>query len=123
VTDQPKFPKSAASETTSLQRRSLLTNGLRFSLAATLLGTTTARAALCVDPEELGGVDYSFRKYVEYTESSPHKDKSCSGCNSFQPPAEGDCGTCRAVAGSINKNGHCTGWEARAVGRDSDKKK
>jgi hypothetical protein len=102
-------------ETTNLQRRSFLLNGLRISLAVPLL-TSTARAELCEDPEELSSVDYSFRKYVEYTESSPHKDKSCFGCNSFKPPAEGDCGTCRAVAGKINKNGHCTGWEARKTG-------
>jgi hypothetical protein len=106
------FPKSTAKETTNLQRRSLLLNGVRISLAAPLL-ITTARADLCVDPEELSSVDYSFRKYVEYTESSPHKDKSCLGCNSFIPPATGDCGTCRAVAGKINKNGYCKGWEAR----------
>lgn len=97
------------------KRRSFLANCIHLSVGMTALHSA-ARAELCEDPEELSSVDYSFRKYVEYTESSPHKDKSCSGCNSFRPPAEGDCGTCRAVAGKINKAGYCTGWEARKAG-------
>jgi hypothetical protein len=100
------------SEPTDLKRRSFLINSVGLTLGVTSLHST-AHAELCVDPEQLSSVDYSFRKYVEYTESSPHKNKSCSGCNSFKPPVEGDCGTCRAVAGKINKNGYCTGWEAR----------
>lgn len=97
-------------------RRSFLVSSVGLSLGIAAL-PPKARAELCVDPDELSSVDYSFRKYVQYTESSPHKDKSCSGCNSFIAPAEGDCGTCRAVAGKINKNGHCTGWEGRELGR------
>jgi hypothetical protein len=100
------------SETPNLKRRTFLVKSVGLTLGITAL-QATARAELCVDPEELSSVDYSFRKYVEYTESSPHKNKTCFGCNSFKPPAEGDCGTCRAVAGKINKNGYCTGWEAR----------
>ena len=123
MTDHTKPPKQTIKETTNLQRRSLLLNGVRISLAATLLHTAGARAELCEDPEELSSVDYSFRKYVEYTESSPHKDKNCFGCNSFKPPAEGDCGTCRAVAGKINKNGYCTGWQTRTSGQGSASKK
>jgi len=95
-------------------RRHFIANGIRLSFAATALHALPARAALCVDPEELSSVDYSFRKYVEYTESYSDPIKTCSQCANFKPPANGgECGTCSVVAGSINKNGHCTGWEPR----------
>jgi hypothetical protein len=96
------------------ERRLFLKAGLRFTLAASVLSTAAARATLCVDPEELSSTDYSFRKYVEYTESTPKPDQPCRLCASFRPPVQGDCGTCQQVAGSVNANGHCTGWEARA---------
>jgi len=99
------------------ERRVFLKAGLRFTLAAAVLPTAAARATLCVDPEELSGTDYSFRKYVEYTESSPDPNKACRLCASFRPPAQGDCGTCQQVAGSINANGRCNGWEARSAKR------
>jgi hypothetical protein len=95
------------------ERRLFLKAGLRFTLAASVLPTAAARATLCVDPEELSSTDYSFRKYVHYTESSLDPEKPCRRCASFIPPTQGDCGTCKQVAGSINANGHCDGWEAR----------
>jgi hypothetical protein len=72
---------------------------------------------MCADPDELSSTDRSFRKYVEYTESSKKPGEACGGCASFRPPAQGECGTCQVVAGSINANGHCTGWSARVEKR------
>src|SRR4249920_3072909 len=113
----PPACTSTDAETTNTERRSLLTAGIRWSLAAAVLRTTTARAEMCADPDELSSVDRSFRKYVEYTESSKTPGEACNGCESFRPPAQGECGACRAVAGSINANGHCTGWSARVEKR------
>jgi hypothetical protein len=95
-------------------RRSLLTAGVRLSVIA-VLPITAARAAMCVDPDELGSADRSFRKYVEYTESSTKPSETCSNCASFKPgqPEPSDCGSCQVVAGAINPKGHCTGWSAR----------
>jgi hypothetical protein len=104
-------------EITNKQRRSLIAVGIRLSFAATVFGSTAAAAEICADPDELSSVDRSFRKYVEYTESSKTPGEACSGCESFRPPSQGECGACRAVAGSINANGHCTGWSARVEKR------
>ncbi len=103
----------AVIETKTMNRRSLLAIGVRLSFVGSVLPATAAHAALCVDPEELSSTDYSFRKYVQYTESSPNPDKACRRCASFRPPDQGDCGKCQQVAGSVNANGHCNGWEAR----------
>jgi len=93
-------------------RRSFLAAGLRLSLGVTLVHSASTRAALCVDPEELGSADYQFRKYVEYTEASKDADKICGGCRYFKP-SQDECGSCQVVAGRINSHGHCTSWEAR----------
>jgi len=93
-------------------RRSLLRTTLRWSLAATVLPALSARATMCADPEELATVDYQFRKYVKYTESSPEARKTCSGCAFFKASAS-ECGTCQVVGGSINAQGHCNSWEQK----------
>ena len=73
-----------------------------------------AKAELCQDPEALSSTDYSFRKYVEFTEAWDKKDETCRHCAAFIPgPDENGCGKCKAIAGSINPNGHCTGWEPK----------
>jgi hypothetical protein len=94
-------------------RRSVITKG-----AATVIAVAVpmkfARAELCQNPEELSSTDYSFRKYVEFTEAWANKDETCRRCAAFIPgPDENACGKCRAIAGSINPNGHCTGWEPK----------
>jgi hypothetical protein len=101
-------------EIANRERRSLLTVGVRLSVIA-VLPITAARAAMCVDPDELGSADRSFRKYVEYTEASAKPGETCSNCASFRPSnaEQIDCGSCQVVAGAINPKGHCTGWSAR----------
>jgi hypothetical protein len=111
MSDFPDASNSHANEAPNRKRRSLLKAGIRLSLAAPML-PITARAAMCVDPDELSSTDYAFRKYVEYTESSSKPDKTCSGCQFFKP-SQGECGSCQVVAGSINAHGYCKSWEAR----------
>jgi len=93
-------------------RRSFLHTSVRWSLAAALVPALPAHATQCVDPEELATVDYQFRKYVKYTESSPDPGKTCSGCAFFKS-GEGECGTCQVVAGLINVQGRCDSWEQK----------
>jgi hypothetical protein len=95
-------------------RRSFLRRGAALTLSATILPAAAQEPKLCQDPEELSSTDYSFRKYVEYTEAWPNKGENCSRCESFIPgDSDTACGRCRAIAGSINPNGHCTGWSVR----------
>jgi hypothetical protein len=107
-----KPPQAEAGAAPNGQRRALLKTSVGFSLAATILHALPASATLCVDPEELSSADYSFRKYVQYTESSPKANQSCSNCASFKP-SQSECGSCQVVAGSINAHGYCNGWSAR----------
>jgi uncharacterized paraquat-inducible protein A len=96
-----------------LSRRAVIANGAAVAITA-IVPISIARAALCQDPEELSSTDYSFRKYVEYKESWPSQVEACRNCASFKPgPDENACGRCQAVAGSINPNGHCKGWERK----------
>jgi hypothetical protein len=117
MTKAPTISTSDLGENTDMKRRSLIGAGIRLSLAVTVLRASAAGAEMCADPDELSSVDRSFRKYVEYTESSKKAGETCSSCASFRPPSQGECGTCQVVAGSINVNGHCTGWSARGEKR------
>ncbi|HYM34502.1 MAG TPA: high-potential iron-sulfur protein [Steroidobacteraceae bacterium] len=96
-----------------MNRRDLLAKSLLFSIATGALQATAAQTELCVDPDDLSSADYQFRKYVKYTESSDTPGKACSGCTFFKP-GQGNCGSCQIVGGSINANGYCTSWNARA---------
>jgi hypothetical protein len=103
---------SVANSTVPLTRRSAIIKFAAIGLSAAALSANKAHAELCQDPEELSSTDYSFRKYVEYTEAWKNPDESCRHCASFRPSKEESaCGRCQAVGGSINPNGHCTGWE------------
>jgi len=102
------------SNSKSFDRRHFLKRSAALTLSATILPAVAQDSKLCQDPEELSSTDYSFRKYVEYTEAWPNKAENCSRCASFIPAeTESACGRCRAIAGSINPNGHCTGWSLR----------
>ena len=105
-----------------IDRRAFLSRGAALTLSATVLPAVGQEAQLCQDPEELSSTDYSFRKYVEYTESWPNREQDCSRCASFLPaPENSACGRCRAIAGSINPQGHCTGWSPRKEGAAESK--
>jgi hypothetical protein len=112
MTDAPTSHDLTESESMDTARRSFLSLGLRTAFGVTIAYTTSARAALCVDPEDLSSADYSFRKYVKYTESSTEPNKSCSNCMFFKS-GQAECGSCQVVAGSINAHGYCTSWQAR----------
>lgn len=101
------------SDAKRVNRRYVLTRGAALTMSAATLPVIAQEPMLCQDPDELSSTDYSFRKYVEYTESWPNKDENCSRCESFVPVDDSACGRCRAIAGSINPNGHCTGWSLR----------
>jgi hypothetical protein len=106
--------ESDSNHGTTWSRRSVIAKSAAATMVAIAMPMEIARAALCQDPEELSHTDYSFRKYVEYTEAWPNKEEACRHCAAFLPAAdENACGNCRAIAGSISPNGHCNGWERK----------
>lgn len=96
-------------------RRSLLTFGVRVSLALAIANGRIAAASDCTDPDDLSGADVALRRSVEYTDSSSDDKKTCRGCTFFKAGANG-CGTCQILSGRVSAAGHCTSWSARASG-------
>jgi High potential iron-sulfur protein len=96
-------------------RRSLLTFGIRVSLAVVFAHGSTGLAADCTDPDDLSGADVILRKSVEYRDLSSDDKKTCRDCTFFKAGAEG-CGTCQILSGRVSAAGHCTSWSARASG-------
>ena len=100
-----------AIETIDRRRRSLLADGMRVWVGATL-GAAVAHAATCADPEELTGAQLSLRKTAEYRDSYPDEKQTCRHCQFFRS-REGDCGNCRAIGGPVSGGGHCNSWSER----------
>jgi hypothetical protein len=97
-----------------IKRRSLLTFGIRLSLAMALVKETEA-APGCTDPDDLSGADVALRKSVEYTDFSSDEKKTCRGCTFFKADT-GGCGSCQILSGLVSAAGHCTSWSAKAIG-------
>jgi hypothetical protein len=65
----------------------------------------------CQDVSALSDAEKTARTALQYTDTSPHPDKVCSGCNLYQPPADASqCGGCQVVKGPIHPRGYCTSW-------------
>lgn len=101
-------------QTPETGRRSLLTFGVRLSLAVAF-ASGIAAGAECADPDDLSGADVALRKSVEYTDFSTDDKKTCRGCMFFKAGTSG-CGTCQILSGRVSAAGHCTSWSARASG-------
>jgi hypothetical protein len=106
---------SAGESGVNAGRRSLLTFGIRVSLALAFAHGRTAVAETCTDPDDLSGADVALRKSVEYTDLSSDDRKTCRGCTFFKT-GTGGCGTCQILSGRVSAAGHCTSWSARASG-------
>jgi hypothetical protein len=68
---------------------------------------------VCYDPAKVNAGDASLRNSLHYTESSPHADKSCSGCGFFQAAQPAGCGECTLLKGPVNAKGYCDSWSAK----------
>ena len=78
-----------------INRRTVLA-GAAGALPLIALGATGAKAAKLTQDA------------VKY-QQEPHEGKHCSICNFFIPPD-----SCKQVAGTINPNGYCPLWLAKA---------
>ena len=94
-------------------RRKLLALGLQIPAAALIV--QSARAAECVDPDELSDSILSMRESLEYTDEASDPQRTCSGCEYFKPKKSGDsCGPCNVLTSPVNAKGHCVSWTKRA---------
>ena len=65
----------------------------------------------CTDTSALSEDQNLTRESLGYVDASTDPAKNCTNCQQFQAPAaEGSCGTCLVVPGSINPDGNCTAW-------------
>jgi High potential iron-sulfur protein len=110
----PLSPGSESADAAAVDRRRLLTIGMRASFALAFFNSRTVLAASCTDPDDLSGADIALRKSVEYTETSPDEKKTCRGCGFFKG-GSGGCGSCQILGGLVSAAGHCTSWSARAA--------
>lgn len=75
-------------------------------------GGDDATAALkCDDTAALDDAAKAQRTALGYLDASVTEGKSCTNCMQFvAPTAEGSCGTCKVVPGTINPGGYCNVW-------------
>lgn len=86
---------SKPSERAQVSRRTVLI-GAAGALPLIALGATSAKAGLLTQ----NSVNY---------QQEPHEGKHCSICNYFVAPS-----SCKQVGGTINPNGYCHLWLAKA---------
>lgn len=104
-----------------ISRRTVLLRAIQIPVGGgILLGLSACggggSSMLCADPSQMTSAEESVRRTLKYTESSPHPDKSCSGCEFFHAPAEtGGCGTCEMFGGkAVNPGGYCDSFSVDA---------
>jgi hypothetical protein len=102
-----------------LTRRDVLRRGLAMGTVA--LGAGWFGAACgddsadpefsCQDTSGLSEYEKKKRANLNYTDRSPHPDKTCANCRFFVSTGqEGPCGGCTLVDGPIHPAGYCDSW-------------
>jgi hypothetical protein len=70
----------------------------------------------CTDVSALTDQQKARRAELQYVEKSQTAGQTCANCRRFVPPTQANqCGTCSAVAGPINPEGHCAAWAAKGT--------
>ena len=101
-------------------RRRFLAGGLRTGASAALLGVLAAcgkgsTKLGCADPNALSPSDKKLRQSLHYVEASADPAKHCSNCLFFSTAAStAKCGGCKILQGSVDPNGYCDAWAAKA---------
>lgn len=109
-------------------RRQVVKLGVQVPAAAVAVGLLAAcgdeeEIALCANPNSLSFSENSIRQANNYTESSPHADKTCLNCAFFTPdPADAtgevpNCGHCSIFEGFAGKDGYCDSWATKDTGQ------
>lgn len=98
----------------AFDRRKFLALGL--TIPAVTLVTKAARAAECVDLDELSDNIASMRESLEYMDSAADPAQTCSGCEYFKPVQPDDtCGPCNVLTSPVSARGHCVSWTKRSA--------
>lgn len=85
-------------------------------LAVAIIHPAMASAAgrnSCFDPDALDSGEQGMRESLGYSEDFPNSEQHCRACAFFTPDAEGVCGSCSILHGSVSPEGHCSSWAAR----------
>ena len=70
----------------------------------------------CTDVASLKDDEKKMRETVKYTDKSGEPGKKCSNCLQYtKAAAEGQCGGCKVVKGTIHPEGYCTLWAKLAL--------
>lgn len=76
-----------------------------------------AKALNCAGTDGLSDPDKQTRVTFKYVDKSPEAAKNCANCQLYVvAKAEGSCGGCQIVKGTINPAGYCTAWQAKQGG-------
>jgi hypothetical protein len=104
-------------KTKSHTRRNLVGLGLRLPFYGAFGGLISACSGQsgppCADPDDWSMSEAGLRKVNNYTESSPHADKSCTNCAFFKAdpsPELPSCGQCDIFVSFAHKDGYCDSW-------------
>lgn len=100
----------------NIGRREVLRRALVVIAAAPLAGASLAACGsgeLSCSGGGLTPAQLALRGGLHYTEHGSDASRHCSGCQLYTGNATA-CGTCSSVPGSINPNGSCDAFAARA---------
>jgi hypothetical protein len=98
-----------------LSRRAVVIGaGISSGAAFAALSSCGATAQVCSDPNQLTDAQASIRRSMNYVEASADASKQCQQCRYFGAAAEGGCGACSFLGGTVNSAGYCDGWAAHA---------
>jgi hypothetical protein len=65
----------------------------------------------CAEDASLKEDEKKVRESVKYVDKSQEPGKKCSNCSQYtKAAAEGQCGGCKVVKGTIHPEGYCTLW-------------
>lgn len=94
-------------------RRAVL--GLLTVGAASAIGCKKTLPSSCVDTSGLQPDEIQARSALDYRDSTPFPGKTCEGCQQFLgAKADGACGGCKVLRGSIHPLGYCKSFAARS---------
>jgi hypothetical protein len=109
------------SDSTVTSRRSFLGKSLAVLAAGSAVAAcgkkepSGPKALACNDTSSLEAADAQMRTTLGYVDASVQEGKSCSNCQLYKPaPADGQCGGCNVLKGTINPMGYCNSCTAKA---------
>ena len=100
-----------------LPRRDLLRGSLAlFGVALVGCKKTPPAPPVCTDESGLSPDDKAARASLAYQDRGPDPTKNCDKCQQYvDPPAPGQCATCKVIKGPVSSAGTCKVFTARSA--------